>query len=65
MLADLSFGLNLSLKGKCYEIFDPWFFSLNCTPGYRDSWANFAEIFDYENRLRAMPHCAELIFFVS
>jgi hypothetical protein len=27
------------LKGQCHEIFDPRFFSLNCTPGSPDSWA--------------------------
>jgi hypothetical protein len=27
------------LKGQCHEIFDPRFFSLNCTSGSPDSWA--------------------------
>jgi hypothetical protein len=27
------------LKKQCHEIFDPRFFSLNCTPGSPDTWA--------------------------
>jgi hypothetical protein len=59
-----------SLKGQSHEIFDPRFFSLNCTPGSTDSWAKtvlhidsnsrrYLIKFDDENRLRAMPHSAE------
>jgi hypothetical protein len=61
------------LKGQCHEIFDPRFFSLNCTPGPPDSWAktvlhidsnsrSFSIKFDDENRLRhsaeSTPRCA-------
>jgi hypothetical protein len=61
------------LKGPCHEIFDPQFFSSINTPGPPDSWAKAVsninsysrEIFDYENRLRAMHHCAESLFCVS
>jgi hypothetical protein len=28
----------LQLKGQSHEIFDPRFFSFNCTPGSPDSW---------------------------
>jgi hypothetical protein len=53
------------LKGQCHEIFDPRFFFVPLGPlihglngfAYR---FEFAKIFDDENRLRAMPHSAEL-----
>jgi hypothetical protein len=62
--------LILILKRQCHEIFDPWFFSLNCTPGSPDSWAKTvlhidsnsrrsSTKFDDENRLRAMLHSGE------
>jgi hypothetical protein len=58
------------LKGQYLEIFEPSVFSLKGTPVCPDSWAtkvlntgsdsrrNLIR-FDYENRLRAMPHSAE------
>jgi hypothetical protein len=62
------------LKGQSHEIFDPWFFSLNGTPGCPDSWANAVLNidsnlmknliqFDYENLLGAMQNCMESISF--
>jgi hypothetical protein len=66
--------LLLTLKGQSHEIFDPRFFSLNGTPGCPDSWAKAvfnidsnsrrnSILFDYKNRLRAMRHYLESIFF--
>jgi hypothetical protein len=58
------------LKGQSNEIFDPRFFSLNCTPGSPDSCAKtilhidsnsrrYLIKFDDENRNPAMLHSAE------
>jgi hypothetical protein len=65
-----------SLKGQSHEILYPQFFFLNGTPGSPDLWAKAvlnidsnwrsnSIRFDAKNRLRAMPHCAESIFFCS
>jgi hypothetical protein len=37
-------------KGQCHEIFDPLFFSLNCTPGCPDSWAKAVLNIDSNSR---------------
>jgi hypothetical protein len=58
------------LKGQCHEIFEPRFFSLNCTPGSPDSWAKTvlhidsnlrrsSIKFDEKNWLCALRHSAE------
>jgi hypothetical protein len=39
-----------SLKGQCQEIFDPRFFSLNCTPGSPDPWAKTVLHIDSNSR---------------
>jgi hypothetical protein len=38
------------LKGQSHEIFDPWFFSLNATPGSSDSWAKVGLNIDSNSR---------------
>jgi hypothetical protein len=63
------------LKGQSNEILDPQVSSLIGTPGSSDSWAKAvlnkdsnwrsnSIRFHAENQRRAMPHSAELIFFV-
>jgi hypothetical protein len=59
------------LKGQSHEIFDPWFFPLNGTPGCPDSWAKAVLNIDsnsQRNSIRFDPahmrHRAESIFFV-
>jgi hypothetical protein len=63
------------MKGTVSQDFRPLVFSLNGTSGSPDSWAkavlnidlnsgsNLIHV-DDENRLLAMPHSRELIFFV-
>jgi hypothetical protein len=38
------------LKRQCHEIFDPRFFSLNCTPGSPDSWVKTVLHIDSNSR---------------
>jgi hypothetical protein len=38
------------LKRECHEIFDPRFFSLNCTLGSPDSWAKTVLHIDSNSR---------------
>jgi hypothetical protein len=40
-------------KRQCHEIFDPLFFSLNCTPGSPDSWAK--TVLHIDSNLRSYP----------
>jgi hypothetical protein len=66
------FFVSMFLKGTVSRDFLPSVFSLNGTPGCPDAFLNIESNsrknlipFDYENRLRAMRHSAELIFLLD
>jgi hypothetical protein len=63
----------LMLKGQSHEIFDPRFFSLNCTPGSPDLWAKkvlhidsnsrrYSIKFDDENRLELLREFESTVY---